>query len=93
MNHGFPKLGITKVAVQQRIVSDLRYLAKQAGSSNKPYVKANNAKVEKNSKQSSDDDEASKASGGSSKKNSKTIADMDEDYAQTGDSEDSGGRG
>jgi hypothetical protein len=29
-------------------VSDLHYLAKQADSSNKLYVKANNAKVEKN---------------------------------------------
>jgi hypothetical protein len=92
VNYGFPKLGINSVGTQQRVVSDLRYLAKQVTTSPAQTKKANNVKVDKN-KNSMEDDESPRSNQTNSKKTPKTMAAMDEEYAQSGDSDDSGGRG
>ena len=93
VNHGFPTLGITSVNAQQRVVSNLKNLAKQATLSTTVTKKANNVKLEGKSKtKTTDDGDASSSSMESSKESSENMAVMDEDYVESGDSEDSGGR-
>ena len=93
VNHGFPTLGITSVNAQQRVVSNLKNLAKQATPSTTVTKKANNVKLEGKSKtKTTDDDDTSSSSMESSKESSENMAVMDEDYVVSGDSEDSGGR-
>ena len=93
VNFGFPKLGINSVGTQQRVVSDLRYLAKQVTTSPVQTKKANNVKVDKNKNNSTEDEGFPRTNQANSKKTPKTMAAMDEEYAQSGDSDDSGGRG
>ena len=92
VNYGFKKLGITNFSAQQRIVSDLKFAVKKL-SPNRPTAKANNARVAKSSKTASDDDEESPKQGqGSSVRSSRTMESMEEDYATSENSSDSGGR-
>jgi hypothetical protein len=88
VNYGFPKLGITDVGIQKRIVSDLRYLAKGITSKAGDYTKPQKFKLEKYSKsQSTDEDTMSDSSSGRSQKNA-----SEKEYVLLSDSSDSGKR-